>query len=161
MFGGKHSSLMIKDLAQLLDLDHANELSPLQPVPDSIVTRIAENYPGISKQYLEFIRMVGTGATKQGFYIYEPEPASQIEKYTSYQLNHSAAYRALLGNSPESPDLPADAVMIGDSGASWRYCLCPSIGEAVFCLDMGNAPFEVQYDNFFSFVADLVLLIET
>ena len=54
---------MINELSQLLDLDRENELSSLEPASDSDVMTIAELYPNVSKQYLEFIRKVSTGST--------------------------------------------------------------------------------------------------
>ena len=92
---------MMSEIAQLLDLDRANELSSLQPVSEIVAVRIATRYPSISKQYLEFIRAVGVGSTTRDFYIYEPEPASSVEQHPSFQLYQSASYRALSGPRPE------------------------------------------------------------
>ena len=149
---------MISGITQLLDLDRADELSSLQPVSEIVAERIATHYSGISKQYLEFIRVVGVGSTARDFYIYEPEPASSVEQHPSFQLYQSSSYRALSGSRPEGHPIPADAVAIADSGASWRYCLCPSRGAGVFCLDMGGPTFEPEADDFFSFVANTVCL---
>ncbi len=147
---------MMSEIAQLLDLDRANELSSLQPVSEIVAVRIATRYPRISKQYLEFIRAVGVGSTTRDFYIYEPEPASSVEQHPSFQFYQSASYRALSGPRPEGHPIPADAVAIADSGASWRYCLCPSLGEGVYCLDMAGPTFEPEADDFLSFVANTV-----
>lgn len=149
---------MMSGIAQLLDLDRANELSSLQPVSEIVAARIVTRYPSISKQYLEFIRAVGVGSTTRDFYIYEPEPASSVEQHPSFQLYQSASLRALSGPRPEGHPIPADAVAIADSGASWRYCLCPSLGEGVYCLDMAGPTFEPEADDFFSFVANTVCL---
>lgn len=51
----------------------------------------------------------------------------------------------------------ANDFSIADTGASWRYCLCPSLGEGVFCLDMGGPTFEPEADDFISFIANTVL----
>ncbi|GCA52236.1 hypothetical protein KGO5_04701 [Sinorhizobium sp. KGO-5] len=74
---------MINELSQLLDLDRENELSSLEPASDSDVMTIAELYPNVSKQYLEFIRKVSTGSTARGFEIYKPEPARLVEQHPS------------------------------------------------------------------------------
>jgi hypothetical protein len=148
---------MMSEIAQLLDLDRGNELSSLQPVSEIAAVRIERRYPGISKQYLEFIRAVGVGLTTRDFYIYEPEPASSVEQHSSYKLYQSAAYQALSGRRPEGHPIPTDAVAVADSGASWWYCLCPSLGDGVFCLDMGGPTFELEADDFLSFVAKTVL----
>ncbi|TCQ10349.1 hypothetical protein C8J34_102759 [Rhizobium sp. PP-F2F-G36] len=147
---------MIIRIAQLLDLDRANELSSLRSVSKIVVARIARRYPRISHQYLEFIRVVGVGSTTRDFYIYEPEPASAVKQHPSFQLYQSAAYRALSGRRSDGHPIPADAVSIADSGASWRYCLCPSLGDGVYCLDMAGPTFELEADNFFSFIANTV-----
>lgn len=147
---------MMSEITQLLDLDRANELSSLQPVSEIVAVRIATRHPSISKQYFEFIRAVGVGSTTRDFYIYEPEPASSVEQHPSFQLYQSASYRALSGPRPEGHPIPADAVAIADSGASWRYCLCPSLGEGVYCLDMAGPTFEPEADDFLSFVANTV-----
>ncbi|OAP42478.1 hypothetical protein AU381_14885 [Sinorhizobium glycinis] len=149
---------MIKELEQLIDLDHEGELSSLKPASDSDVVTIAALYPGISKRYLEFIREVGTGSTTRGFNIYEPEPARLIEQHSSFQIYQSDFHRKLFGRRPDGDVIPADAITIADTGASWRYCLCPSFGEAVFCLDMAGPTFETVSESFLSFVADTVLL---
>lgn len=149
---------MKSEIAQLLDLDSAQELSSLQPVSEIVALTIATRHPSISKQYLEFIRTVGVGSTTRDFYIYEPEPTSSVEQHPSFQLYQSASYRAPTGPRPEGNPIPADAVAIADSGASWRYCLCPSLGEGVFCLDMGGPTFEPEADDFISFVANTVLM---
>ncbi len=148
---------MKSEIAKLLDLDSAKELSSLQPLSEIIALTIATRHPSISKQYLEFIRTVGVGSTTRDFYIYEPEPASSVEQQPSFQLYQSASYRALTGPRPKGNPIPADAVAIADSGASWRYCLCPSLGEGVFCLDMGGPTFEPEADDFISFIANTVL----
>lgn len=103
---------MMSEIAQLLDLDRANELSSLQPVSEIVAVRAATRYPSISKQYLEFIRAVGVGSTTRDFYIYEPE--SSAEQHPSFQLYQSASYRALSGPRPEGHPIPADAVAIAD-----------------------------------------------
>lgn len=128
---GESSRLMINDIVDLLDLDDKHELSSLQPPPESVVMSIAARYPDISKQYLEFLRAVGTGSTTREFYIYQPESASYVEQHTSFQLYQSAS-RELYGPRSEGHPVPADAVAIADSGASWRYCLCPSLGAQSF-----------------------------
>ncbi|AIL99911.1 hypothetical protein CN138_25815 [Sinorhizobium meliloti] len=148
---------MINNLVDLLDLDDKNELSSLQPVSHRDVLSIAELFPNISEQYLEFIRNVGTGSTTRDFTIYEPERARLVEQHPSFRIYQSDAYRSVYGRRPEGDLIPDDAVAIGDSGASWRYCLCPSLGEAVFCLDMGGPTFETEAENFFSFVAETVI----
>ena len=142
----------IENVAQLLDHDRNKELSSLTPLSDTVVRNIARRYPGISSQYLEFIRTIGTGQTTRGFYIYDPEPASDVEQYTSFRIYNSEAKRNAF-----TQRLPADAIMIADPGASWRYCLCPSMGQAVFCLDMGPPLFETTAEDFFSFVASNVI----
>jgi hypothetical protein len=151
---------MIKDIAQLSEFDSESELSSLQPMPDSDVRRIAADHPGISEQYLEFIRSIGTGEMTRGFCIYEPEPASLVEQHPSFQMYQSSysRVRSLFGQQVEPTLIPADAVMIADSGASWRYCLCPSLSEGVFCLDMGGPTFEIEAENFFSFVASILIV---
>ncbi|PST24217.1 hypothetical protein C7U60_09915 [Mesorhizobium plurifarium] len=149
---------MINELSQLLALDRKNELSSLQPVSHRDVMTIAELYPNISEQYLEFIRKIGTGSTTREFNIYEPEPACLVEQHPSFRLYQSDAYQSVYGRRPEGDAIPADAVAIGDSGATWRYCLCPELGEAVFCLDMAGPTFETEAENFFSFVAQTVML---
>lgn len=149
---------MMSEIAQLLDLDRGNELSSLLPVSEIVTVRIETRYPGISKQYLEFIRAVGVGLTTRGFYIYEPEPASFVEQHPSYKLYQSASYRALSGPRPGGHPIPADAVTVADSGSSWRYCLCPSLGDGVFCLDMAGPTFELEADDFLSFVANTVFM---
>jgi hypothetical protein len=60
---------VMSEIAQLLDLDRGNELSSLLPVSEIVTVRIETRYPGISKQYLEFIRAVGVGLTTRGFYL--------------------------------------------------------------------------------------------
>ena len=147
---------VIRDIAHLLELDRENQLSLLKAVPDGVAMGIAERHAGISKQYLDFIHIVGVGSTRRDFYIYEPEPASHVEQHSSFQLYQSASYRTLSGKGQCHP-IPADAVMIADSGFAWRYCLCPSLGEKVFCLDMGGPTFETEAEDFFSFVANTVL----
>lgn len=148
---------MIKDLAQLLHFDSEQQLSTLNPVPDSVVTEIAARHPGISQQYLEFLRAVGTGETARGMYVYQPDPASSVKQHTSYQLYNSPAYASLFGPRKSDP-IPADAVAVADAGASWRYCLCPSLGEGVFCLDMAGPTFGKEHDDFFTFVATNVII---
>ncbi|RVP15551.1 hypothetical protein CN085_10645 [Sinorhizobium meliloti] len=148
---------MINELSQLLDLDHENELSSLEPASDSDVMTIAELYPNVSKQYLELIRKVGTGSTTRGFEIYKPEPARLVEQHSSFQIYQSDDYQRVYGRRLEGDIIPADALAIGDTGASWRYCLCPSCGHAVFCLDMCGLAFETESENFFSFVANTVI----
>lgn len=148
---------MINELVDLLHLDDKNELSSLQPRSHLDVLSIAELYPNISEQYLKFIRNVGTGSTTRDFHIYEPEPARLVAQHPSFKLYNSEAYRNVYGRRPEGDVIPDDAVAIGDSGASWRYCLCPSLGEAVFCLDMAEPIFETEAENFFSFVAETVI----
>jgi hypothetical protein len=148
---------MIDNLAQLLHFDSERQLATLAPVPDSMVADIAARHPGISEQYLEFLRAVGTGETARGMYVYAPDPASSVEQHPSYKIYNSAAYASLFG--PRKGDtIPADAVAVADSGASWRYCLCPSLGEGVFCLDMSGPTFTKQHDDFFTFVATSMIL---
>lgn len=144
---------MINDIVDLLDLDDKNELSSLKPVSHRDVLSIAELFPNISEQYLEFIRR----STTRDFTIYEPERARLVEQHPSFRIYQSDAYRSVYGRRPEGDLIPDDAVAIGDSGASWRYCLCPSLGGAVFCLDMAGPTFETQAEDFFSFVAQTVL----
>ncbi len=123
---------------------------------EEAVRNIALLYPGILSQYLEFIRTIGTGETTCGFYIYDPEPASNVQQHTSFQQYNSESNRNTFIQR-----LPVDTLMIADSGASWRYCLCPSMGQAVFCLDMGPPLLETTAEDFFSFVASNVILGET
>ncbi|WP_075290350.1 SMI1/KNR4 family protein [Pararhizobium arenae] len=143
-------------ISRLADLDRRNQLASLEPVSDDTMQAIAKSYPGISGQYLEFIRKFGTGSTTLGFYIYEPEPARSVEKHISFQLYQSEAYSNLFGQRPPGDIIPDDAIMIADSGATWRYCLCPSRGDAVFCLDMSGPRFEVEAEDFFSFVEGIL-----
>jgi len=144
-------------IAELLELDREGELSTLTPVTDDVLKSIAAQYPGISKQYLAFIRAVGTGSTKTGSYIYEPEPASSVEQHQSFQIYNGVPYQKLYkwfsGKEPKRDRIPADAIMVADSAASWRYCLCPSLGDGVFCLDMAGPTFEIDSEDFFTFVA--------
>ncbi len=56
---------------------------------------IAELYPNVSKQYLEFIRNVGTGSTTRDFTIYEPERARLVEQHPSFRIYQSDAYRSV------------------------------------------------------------------
>lgn len=151
---------MIKDIAQLIAFDQAGELSSLKPLTEQQVEKIAIQHPGISPQYLEFIRKIGVGATTREFYVYAPEPASSSENHPSYQLYQSLSYRTLTGRPEPKNPFPADAIAVADCGASWWYCLCPSLGPGVFCLDMGGPSFEPEYDDFFSFVAGAVVMGE-
>ncbi len=145
------------NIAQLLELDREGNMSALKPVSDSVVEAIFSRYPSISQQYLEFLRKVGTGEINRGPYVYEPEPASLVEKHPSFQLYNGQSYRQLTklfsSREPERSPIPADALIVADSGASWRYCLCPSLGESVFCLDMAGPTFEIDSEDFFTFVA--------
>ena len=154
---GKHE--MLENIAHLIAFDEAGELSSLVPLSDEQVAAIAAQYPGISQQYLEFVRKIGIGSTTRGLNIYDPEPASNAENHPSYEAYQSIAFQTLTGRSqpPESP-VPADAVAVADSGASWWYCLCPSLGPGVYCLDMGGPSFEPEGDDFFSFAAGTLIL---
>lgn len=149
---------MTSEIAQLLESTSGSELSRLVPVSETAVLGIAAVYPGISKQYLAFIGAVGVGSTTRDFRIYEPEPASSFEQHPSFQLYQSASYRTLAGPRPQGHPIPADAVAIADSGASWRYCLCPSLGDGVFCLDMCGPTFELEAEDFLSFVANTMCM---
>jgi len=154
---GKHE--ILENIAHLIAYDEAGELSSLKPLSDEQVAAIAAQHPGISNQYLEFVREIGIGSTTRGLNVYDPEPASNAEIHPSYQAYQSLSYRALTGR-PQSPvnPFPADAVAVADSGASWRYCLCPSVGSGVFCLDMAGPSFEPECDDFFSFAARTLIL---
>ncbi|MBX5154979.1 SMI1/KNR4 family protein [Rhizobium lentis] len=149
---------MIDKISQLLDVDQSKELSSLEPVSNEKLSGIIARYPAISQQYLEFIRVIGVGSTTKGFYIYEPEPASFVERHPSFQLYQSSSYSKVYGARPEGDSIPADAVSIADCGASWRYCLWPSSGGGVFCLDMAGPSFEPEADDFYSFVLTNVIL---
>ncbi|WP_038687567.1 SMI1/KNR4 family protein [Rhizobium etli] len=149
---------MFDDIAHIVAFDEAGELSSLTPLSDRQIAVIAAQYPGISPQYLEFIRKIGIGSTTRGFKIYEPEPASNAENHFSYQAYQSLSHLTLTGRQPVESPFPADAIAVADSGASWWYCLCPSLGQGVFCLDMGGPSFEPESDNFFSFVAATMIL---
>lgn len=154
---GKHE--IMETIAHLIAYDEAAELSSLTPVSDEQVAAIAAQYPAISGQYLEFVRKIGIGSTTRGLNIYDPEPASNARIHPSYQAYQSASYRTLTGRSeaPKTP-FPADAVAVADSGASWWYCLCPSLGPGVFCLDISGPSFEQECDDFFSFAARTLIV---
>lgn len=152
---------MFEDIAHVTAFDEARELSSLTPISNQQVEMIAARYPGISHQYLEFIGKIGIGSTTRGFKVYDPEPASAAENHSSYIAYQSASYRTLTGRQPAGNPFPADAIAVADSGASWWYCLCPSLGQGVFCLDMGGPSFEQESDDFFSFVASTVILGKT
>ncbi|MGO4355139.1 hypothetical protein AB4Z25_24795 [Rhizobium sp. RAF36] len=149
----------MENIAHLIAYDESGELSSLEPLSDEQVAVIAVQHPGISNQYLEFVRKIGIGSTTRGFNVYDPEPASSAETQTSFQAYQSLSYRTLTGR-PQPPvnPFPADAVAVADSGASWRYCLCPSLGPGVFCLDMSGPSFEPECDDFFSFAASTLIL---
>lgn len=149
----------MESIARLIAYDKAGELSSLTPLSNEKVAAIAAQYPGISSQYLEFIEKIGVGSTTRGQYVYEPEPASKAEMHPSFQAYQSASYRTLTGRPEvaENP-FPADAVAVSDGGASWWYCLCPSLGSGVFCLDMGGPSFEQDCDDFFSFAMRTLIL---
>ncbi|OWO92548.1 hypothetical protein B5E41_22615 [Rhizobium esperanzae] len=149
---------MIDKISQLIDVDQRKELSSLEPVSKEELSSIAALYPAISQQYLEFICVIGVGSTTRGFYIYKPEPASLVEQHPSFQLYQSPSYSEVYGGRQKGDSIPADAVAIADCGASWRYCLSPSRGEGVFCLDMAGPQFEPETDDFFSFVLASVIL---
>ena len=146
---------MMSEIAQLLDLDRANELSSLQPVSEIVAVRAATRYPSIAKQYLEFIRAVGVGSTTRDFYIYEPEPASSVEQHPSFQfysLPPTVHCQAHVPKGILSPPMRS----LFRTGCLWRYCLCPSLGEGVYCLDMAGPTFEPEADDSLSFVANTV-----
>lgn len=149
----------MENIACLMAHDKAGELSSLTPLSNERVAAIAARFPGISSQYLEFIEKIGVGSTTRGQYVYEPEPASKAEMHPSFQAYQSASYRTLTGR-PEAEEnpFPSDAVAVADGGASWWYCLCPSLGPGVFCLDMGGPSFELECDDFFSFAAQTLVL---
>ncbi|WEZ83862.1 hypothetical protein P6U16_03605 [Rhizobium sp. 32-5/1] len=114
-------------ITELLELDREGELSTLTPVADDVLKSIAAQYPGISKQYLAFIRAVGTGSTKTGSYIYEPEPAASVEQNQSFQIYNGVPYQKLSkwfsGKEPKRDRIPADAI--------WLQTLLP-LGDIAF-----------------------------
>ncbi len=142
---------MTNNISSLIEADSNNVLKSLVPVSKEELEQIKKRYPEISQQYLDFISEIGVGETMNGIYIYTPDPVDGIEEHQSYQIYNSEAGSKLLNNEPTTK-MPDDAIMIADSGASWRYCLSPSKGNMVFCLDMSGPEFDEIEKDFFTFI---------
>jgi len=145
-------------LEDILKHDRRGQLSSLRPVSAGAVAAISEQVPSISQQYLAFLERIGVGSTTLEMHIYPPQPMAGLTGHQSAMLYGSANARALFGNGAAQPAIPDDAVAIADSGASWRYCLCPSLSEEVFVFDMAGQTFDKEAPDFFSFVRDTLLL---
>lgn len=138
--------------------DRQGQLASLSPVSPSTVAEIAERFPAISTDYLAFIQYIGVGTTTADMQIYLPQPASLMANHPSSALYATAPAQALFGTRPAPAPIPDDAVLIADSGASWRYCLCPSVSGAVFVLDVAGPSFDQEAPDFTSFVCDTLIL---
>lgn len=148
---------MLLTVASISAADTNHDLRSLVPVSRDLVREFASEFQGISGEYLEFISRFGTGSTESGFHIYSPIPARKIADHPSFQIYNGEVASRIFASRPSPDVIPEDAVMIADVGASWRYCLCPSKGAAIFCLEMLGPEFVKCADGFYSFVLQEIL----
>jgi len=93
-------------------------------------------------------------------HIYAPEPLRDLAAHPSATLYTTPTAQALFGTGGATAPIPDDAVIIADSGASWRYCLCPALSDVVLIFDMARASFETEAEDFASFVRNTLILKE-
>lgn len=146
------------EIERIIESDCLDELSTLTPLAEPIVAEIAMRYPQISGQYLRFLQHIGVGTTTTEMHVYAPRPLAEILHHPSFKIYNSKPSRRLFGLMAEKPVLPDDALVIADSGASWRYCLCLSKPDRVFVVDMMGPTFETEATDFFTFVRNTLIL---
>ncbi|MBQ2260184.1 MAG: SMI1/KNR4 family protein [Loktanella sp.] len=149
---------MRADIESITESDCQNELAPLVPLGEQHVTEIAVRHPNISVQYLHFLQHIGVGTTTTGMHVYEPQPINEIINHPSFKIYNSKPSRRLFGLVAEKSVFPTDALIIADSGASWRYCVRLSKPDTVYIADMLGPTFDTEATDFFTFVRNTVIL---
>ena len=124
----------------------------LRPVSQDEVAEIAHEHPGISTSYLAFIAQIGVGSCEAGN-IYAPVPVEELIDHQSYKLYRSEARLRLFGKSRPVP-FPLGAVMVADTGASWKYGFGPELGEPIQTFDLSDASLERSHDSFDHLIVD-------
>ena len=133
----------------------------MERMNDTAVQRIIAQYPRISRQYIVFITEIGIGRPirDRAPYICEPEPIETVTNDSSFLLYQGKPYRGIksfFGLQPPKPKLPHGALIVSDTGASWRYCFGPELGDKIYCFDNASLEFTVEADDFFSFLAKYI-----
>ncbi|MCR8825813.1 hypothetical protein [Pseudosulfitobacter koreensis] len=146
------------EIGRIVESDSLDELASLTPLDAETVADIQVRHPNISVQYLDFIRTIGVGTTTNEMHIYQPQPIAELSKYTSFKIYNSKSARQLFGLASKKAVFPSDAVVVADSGASWRYCLRLSDPDTVFVADMMGPTFEPEASDFFTFVRKTLIL---
>lgn len=149
---------MRAEIESIIESDRLNELATLAPLDEQHVQGIAVRHPNISVQYLHFLQYIGVGATTTGMHVYEPQPITDMRKHPSFKIYNSKPSRRLFGLVAEKSALPTDALIIADSGASWRYCLRLSKPDTVYVADMLGPTFETEATDFFTFARNTLIL---
>lgn len=149
---------MRAEIENILESDCQNELAPLVPLDEQHIIEIAVRHPNISVQYLHFLQHIGVGTTTTEMHVYEPQPITEMRNHPSFKIYNSKPSRRLFGLIAQKSVLPTDAVIIADSGASWRYCLRLSKPDTVYIADMLGPTFEIEASDFFTFVRNTLIL---
>ncbi|MBV7258715.1 hypothetical protein [Erythrobacter crassostreae] len=153
------SADLLEKFAQ--DRSSGGILSTLEPASSDAVRKILNEFPGISEQYLDFITVIGVGATRdEEFYILEPESAREYVDHQSFQIYNSPSSKALFSSSRPPQKIPENLVGVVSTGGSWRYCVRHGQGDAVFCLSFSDSQIDEEAADFFSFVNDLLANVD-
>lgn len=127
-------------------------LHGLRPIPHEKIVEIASEHPGIPRSYLAFISQIGTGSCEAGtFYI--PIPIEELVDHQSYKLYRSSAHLSPFGRSRPT-SFPLGAVTVADTGASWKYCFGPELGEPIYTFDLSDGSFKQSHASFDALLED-------
>lgn len=146
------------EIDRIVERDSLNELASLTRLDPAAVAEIEIRHPNISVQYLEFLRTFGVGTTTTDMHIFEPQSISILNEHPSFKVYNSKPARRLFGVTPKKTVFPRDALVVADSGASWKYCLCLSDPDKVYVADMIGPTFETEASDFFTFVRETLIL---
>ena len=107
---------------------------------------MATEHPGISSAYLAFVAEIGVGSCDAGN-VCLPVAIEEIVDHQSYKLYRPKPLRSLFPSKPPQP-FPLGAVIVADTGASWKYCLGPELGEAVYTFDLADGALSQSHASF-------------
>ena len=152
---------MVKVPEKLIKLaeDPNSPLAFCNPVSEVEIAKVLEEYPNISKQYIEFIREIGWSEDWDAFGLRDPISGEDFNFHPSAQIYNSAAGQALFPkDTPENPDeVWKNAIVIFDPFASWRYCFGHKEGgDAVYCLDLSGPEWTKDSPDFFTFIESML-----
>jgi len=140
-------------------------LSYCKPVSESDITKIKSEFSKISEQFLSFIREIGISENHDKFGLCWPISGENFAQHPSSQIYNSSAGRSLFPKAIHSlfskPNKTARiysrAVVIYETGASWRYGFDAKIGgDSIYCLDFSGPQWTKDFPDFFTFIESML-----